>query len=377
MYNLKILNEIESSKWDKDLVNCEYSNFFQSGEYLLSESGADKFPIFIYVTDEFGALKGQMGIIVHKSPLIYSANLLKIFAKIFSKLGNRITWVCGPIIHSNDKNSRIEILHAMIKSLDTISEKHNVILIDGYTPPQDVTIDEFYIDEFRKNNYNVTNFFTFVTDLSKSEEEIWSSLNKNAQRDVTRSQKRNISVRELGYEQLDQFFLISEKWAQTKGIVKSMPRLVKERYWDYYKKGVEKVFLAYEDDEMIASHRLGCFNRIAYSHSLINSYTKEGNLGGPVLTWHALQWAKKEEMRIYDFSGGEAAPIDANEFEKYDKQWNSLLSYKRKWGGEEFPYFHVVKVRKKFAYKVMRVLLKIDWRYRSFKKKKYENEYSS
>jgi lipid II:glycine glycyltransferase (peptidoglycan interpeptide bridge formation enzyme) len=107
-----------------------------------------------------------------------------------------------------------------------------------------------------------------------------------------------------------------------------------------------------------------------YSHSLINSYEKPGTLGGPYLTWFALQWAKQNGMRYYDFSGGEA-PSDEG-IEQYQKRWGSLLTYKKKWGGQELPYYHLVKIRKRLSYKAMRALLKVDWAYRSYKKKKYE-----
>ena len=75
-------------------------------------------------------------------------------------------------------------------------------------------------------------------------------------------------------------------------------------------------------------------------------------------------------MRIYDYSGG----IDPKEYSQDDdigRQWNTLMSYKRKWGGAEYPYYHFSLNRKSFSYKIMRGLLKTDWMFREKKKQNY------
>ena len=130
--------------------------------------------------------------------------------------------------------------------------------------------------------------------------------------------------------------------------------------------------MAYEDGKLVTTHRLGWFNGIAYSHKIINSYSRPTSLGGPLLMWHAIEWAKKSKMRIFDFSGGESPPLDDIDKKKYNEQWDSLLSYKRKWGGSEFPYYHVVKVQNNWRYKLIRALKKLDWSFRNYKRKHYK-----
>ena len=75
-------------------------------------------------------------------------------------------------------------------------------------------------------------------------------------------------------------------------------------------------------------------------------------------------------MKMYDFSGGQM-PSNQNNDEQYEKQWSSLLAYKAKWGGKELPYFHFVKIQKKNNYNMMRILLKIDWFVRNYKKDRF------
>ncbi|MFY9300379.1 MAG: hypothetical protein WAO91_04245 [Candidatus Nitrosotenuis sp.] len=369
-YGFKVASQVDQKRWDEDLMKSQSAYFFQTAEYQsFMANSKNKTPIFISIVDGTGATNGQLGLIIDEIPMTYSTTKLRVLAKGVSKLGKRATWAGGPIIHSGDHESRMRILRTIIEALDFVAQKYNIIMIDGYTSPRDA-YNENFKDELKLNGYKINDFFTFMTNLSKSDEEIWNGLNKNAQRDVLRAEKRGIVVKELTLDALDEYFSLSKVWAKTKGITKSIPHTMKENYWNYYKKGVEKVFLAYEEGELVATHRLGCFNGIMYSHSLINSYEKQGSLGGPYLTWFAIKWAKQNGIRYFDFSGGESPP-DGND-EQYQKQWSSLLAYKRKWGGQEIPYFHWIKIRKKLSYKAMRALLRVDWSYRSFKKKKHD-----
>ena len=108
---------------------------------------------------------------------------------------------------------------------------------------------------------------------------------------------------------------------------------------------------------------------------MLNSYSKIGNVAGPLLTWHAINWAKNNGMRIYDFSGGEAPPSDNKDMERYTEQWESLFAYKRKWSGDEFPYYHFIKIINKERYKLHRILSKPDMFLRNYNKKHFKKSY--
>ena len=74
-------------------------------------------------------------------------------------------------------------------------------------------------------------------------------------------------------------------------------------------------------------------------------------------------------MNMYDFSGGQSPPTDENKLEEYHEKWDSLLNYKKKWGGKTYPYYHFVKIFKKKQYGLFRVLYKPDYLLREYKRK--------
>lgn len=374
MYEFQILKSVDPKTWNNNLKKSKYSIFFQTHEYLMSEvSTPNKFPVFINIVDESKNIKGQLGLVIHKSVKAYSSTLMMKIMNLFSYFGSRALWVGGPIIHEENKTLRIHILKKIIEAIENISNENNLVLISGYTPPQDYLIDDDYKNEFNNQRYHINNFFTYAIDLSSDLDEIWNNIHNSTRRDVKRAQKQNISVKELSsIKELDNYFQLSKTWAKTKGIVSIINPNFKERYWNCIKSGNEKVFLSYQDGELIASHRLGCFNGIAHSHQLTNSYSMATNLGGPILTWHAIEWAKNVGLRIYDFSGGESPPENEKDKKKYSEQWSSLLNYKKKWGGKEYPYYHLIKIKNKNKYKLFRFLSKIDWILRNYKKEQYK-----
>jgi len=373
LYSCKILKQVEPKEWNQNLLQSDYSTFFQTHEYLNSKD-PNKFPKFILVTNEKNEIVGQLGVIITKVRSGYSTKFLKQVTKIASKLGRRGSWVSGPIIFSDQKEARLEILHLIINALDKIAQENNLMIIDGYSPPLDLLIDKDYKEQFRKNGYKIENFVTLMSSLHQSIDDLWSKVKKSARNDVTKAKRENITVKEINDKiDLINYKKLTQKWAKTKGIeINSIDIGVD---WGYLKSGIQNFFLAYHKNEILAGLKIGVFNKIAYTHQVLNSYSTAGNVAGPLLSWHAIEWAKKQGINTYDFSGGEASPKNVADQQRYDEQWKNLFAYKRKWGGEEFPYYHFIKITNKERYKLFRILTKPDWIVRNYKKKHFKRPY--
>ena len=373
MYNYKI-SKIVPNDWNENLKKSAHANFFQTSDYLETTSINDNgFPLFISVHDDSQEVVGQLGLVIRESVRAHSSTAFNSFLNNFSNLGNRGSWAGGPIIHGAGQD-RIEILKAIIKSLNEIGKEHRLAVLDGYSSPFDFDINPDNLNIFSKNNFGIENFFTYATDLNQSLDDIWNNVHNSSRRDVKRAEKRGIIVKVLdSYEELDDYFSLIKTWAKTKGIIsRDFSENYKRKFWNCIERNIEKIFLSYDNKEIVAGHRLGCFNNIAYSHKITNSYSSPTSLGGPILTWYAIKWAKENGMHTYDFSGGASPPDDKNKLESYHEKWDSLLYYKKKWGGKTFPYFHFVKVFNKKKYGLFRVLYKPDYLLREYKRKHHK-----
>ena len=362
MYNFKIFTNIDSN-WNENLTKSNHGNFFQTAEYISSNS-RDFFPVFVYVFDEDKNVVGQLTIQVIKTTVLYSSPIIHKIARILSKITLRGIWLYGPVIHSSDKQSHIEILRILIKAVDEILERYDLVHIEGYSPPTDLLVDEDYKQEFKKNGYIVRDYVTFLANMDKGIDEIWQNIDKKARGDITRARKKCIVIKELStHDQLKEYLLLHQQWAKTKGLIVTNPFAEEDHLWNNYKKGLEVFFLAYQNNQLISAVRMGRFNNMIHANFILNSYADPTSLGGPMLTWYVLEWAKKTGIKIYDFSGGRKNKQDTIE----DK--NTLVFYKKKWGGEEYTHYNFVKSRKKLSYQLYKFLFRLTQSYHKLKRK--------
>lgn len=357
-YKYKISTSVNLDEWNNLLKKSGYSSFFQTAQNIVSKPN-DTLPFFIMVLDQNEEIKGQLALNIIKTSVMYSSKFLRTLNKMISKITSRIIWVYGPIIHSTNNDERNKILSEILCAVDEISMKYDVVHIEGQTPPYDFSIETNYLKIFEKNNYSKIDFQSFVTDLRNSKDEIWKNISKKTRGDVNRAKKRNLTTKILENEhELDEFIKLNQDWCKTKGLIITDTKKEKQLLWNNHKNGIETIFLAYKENKLISGLRIGCFNRIAYTNFVINSYFDSTNLGGTMLTWTAINWAKENNFKFYDFSGG------PNLKNKNDhKNIQSLLFYKSKWGGEKFSYYVFIKIRKKLSYKLFMILFKLLRKY--------------
>ncbi|GBL40921.1 hypothetical protein EMGBD3_02890 [Nitrosarchaeum sp.] len=304
MYTFKILTSVDSSMWNNDLTKSNYATFFQTTNYLNSNS-KDHFPVFIYVLDQDDNVMGQLGLRIIKTVVRYSSPFFRRLLHLISSITSRGIWLDGPIIHTNDKNTRLEILQKMMEAIKVVSDKYDLVHIEGYTPGYDLMIDDNYKKILSKNNFIIQDYVTFILDMKKNIDDIWSDLPKRLKQDINRAKRRNISIKQLEiYDDLKQYLILAQEWATTKGIVNSTPIEDIESLWADHKSEMSKFFLAYQDNELISGLQVIFFNRIVQPNEVISSYSKPTSLGGTLLTWTSIEWAKTVNASVYDFTGG-------------------------------------------------------------------------
>ena len=358
MFTYKIETTVDL-KWNQNLLKSTHASFFHSVEYLDSTS-KEFFPLYVSILDENKNVVAQLKMIIIKSSVLYSNQLLDLFFKSIQKLSRRGIWRDGPIIHSNNKEDRIKILQTIIEANDEIFKKYNLVFLEGYISPYDKMVDNDYIQQFVNHGYTLSNFVTYILDMLKPIEEIWNNVARKARGDVNRAKRRNIIVKKMNtFDDLKEYLLLHNTWAKTKGLELSDPFRDIKKLWKNYETGIEQFFLAYKDDRLISAVRIVCFNGIAYANFVVSSDSESTNLGGTYLTWYTMEWAKNNGFKLYDFSGGNKSSAE-----------HSSLFYKKKWGGNEYPHYNLVKIKKKYHYKIYKLLFILFRYYNNFKGRK-------
>ena len=359
MYKTKISTEINSNDWNSELKKSNYSTYLQTVEYLNINSNENTFPIFISVLDEKNAVVGQLGLLIIKTSVQYGSALFQKLSKTISGVSTRGIWQYGPTIHTENKMEKKEILRMILKANNEIIKKYNLVFIEGYSAPLDVSLCDEEIKEYEKYGYNTKKFVAFLTDLKKPIEEIWKNVQQYAKKNVNRAAKRGVTIKELKtFEDSKQAISLFQKWGKTKGLIISDPEQQLKKFWDRQNSGFEKTFLAFKEEQLVSSITISHFNNIVVPIQVLNSYSSIArNLGGPALTWYAIKWSKEFKFGIYDITGGPLLP--ENEQVNDKKRPFSLIHYKKKWGGKQYIHYHFIKINKKYSYMIYKKLFKI------------------
>ena len=359
MYKTKISTEINSNDWNSELKKSNYSTYLQTVEYLNINSNENTFPIFISILDEKDVVVGQLGMLIIKTSVQYGSTLFQKLSKISSRISTRGVWLYGPTIHTENKMEKKEILRMILKANNEIIKKYNLVFIEGYSAPLDVSLCDEEIKEYEKYGYNTKKFVAFLTDLKKPIEEIWKNVQLYAKKNVNRAARRGVTIKELKtFEDSKQAISLFQKWGKTKGLIISDPEQQLKKFWDRQNSGFEKTFLAFKEEQLVSSITISHFNNIVVPIQVLNSYSSIArNLGGPALTWYAIKWSKEFKFAIYDGTGGPLLP--ENEQVNDKKRPFSLIHYKKKWGGKQYIHYHFIKINKKSSYMIYKKLFKI------------------
>jgi len=361
MYKIRICIEVDSNNWNSDLKKSNYSTYLQTVENLKINSNENTFPVFITILDEKDTVVGQLGMLIIKTSVQYGSTLFQKLSKMASRISTRGVWLYGPIIHTENKMQRIEILRMILKANNEIVDKYNLVFIEGYSPPLDISLCDNEIKEYRKDGYHSKKYVTFITDLKKPIEEIWKNVQKYTKKNVNRSAKRGVVVKELKtFEESKQVISLFQKWGKAKGIVVSDPEQQLEKFWERQNSGLEKTFLAFKEQQLVSSITVSYFNNVVIPVQVLNSYSSIArNLGGPALTWYAIKWAKEFKFAIYDITGG---PLLSESDLVNDKHGMSAIHYKKKWGGKQYTHYYFIKINKKSSYVIYKKLFKmLQW----------------
>ena len=361
MYKIRICIKVDSNNWNSDLKKSNYSTYLQTVENLKINSNENTFPVFISILDEKDVVVGQLAMLIIKTSVQYGSTLFQKLSKMASRISTRGVWLYGPIIHTENKMERIEILRMILKANNEIVDKYNLVFIEGYSAPLDISLCDNEIKEYRKDGYHSKKYVTFITDLKKPIEEIWKNVQKYTKKNVNRSAKRGVSVKELKtFEESKQVISLFQKWGKVKGIVVSDPEQQLKKFWERQNSGFEKTFLAFKEQQLVSSITVSYFNNVVIPVQVLNSYSSIArNLGGPALTWHAIKWAKGFKFAIYDITGG---PLLSESDLAADKHGMSAIHYKKKWGGKQYTHYHFIKINKKSSYVIYKKLFKmLQW----------------
>lgn len=380
---MEVTSSTDKLAWQQNLERSAYSTVSQTYQWSQAYLEALRdIPLFLTVRDRTDTVVAQLLLFVineYERRLSPPYNRALRFLPSRLGTGTKLIWSYGPVIH--DMSRAKTVLKLILEEVDELAREWNVTQIYGTTPPLVDHTDE-YRDPYARSSYRIVDWGTFIVDATRDVNTIWGSLDNKFTITTTRSDyttttatvgtttTRNdikraadkMIVREVTDDDLLlKFASLSLRFNEAKRGRPNEESAIRyyKIFWNnlHYSKRtlspISKLFIAFQDKEPRAGLMLNSFSGNVTQHNVVSDGSK-GNLGGTLLTWHAIGWAHSCGFKTLDLTGVNPNPSSPEE--------RGIYSYKSKWSGSFRTQYNLIKVLKPFKTKAFAVYVMVQKR---------------
>ncbi len=284
-YEFRISNGIEDDSWDHFVAKCPGGHHVQTAMWAGIKSLLGWQPVR-FIACKHGDIAGGAQLLMRRVPL----------------LGLMGYVVKGPLFLEGDQTLENLIMSEIQRCC---REAHiQYIAIQPPNNRHDLTkrMEQW---GFKKSliSFTPAPFSTLVVDLKKDPEAILAAMRSTTRYNIRLAGRRGVTVREAAESDLDLFYQTLTATSNRKNI-KEYPFRYWRRFYEVFgSRGFAKIFLAEYQGEVLSSLLL-----VSFGDTVI--YKKGGWMGrhkelhaNDLLQWEAIQWAKQQGYRYYDFEG--------------------------------------------------------------------------
>ncbi|MCX9010316.1 MAG: peptidoglycan bridge formation glycyltransferase FemA/FemB family protein [Candidatus Methanoperedens sp.] len=269
-------------------------------------------PILLAVTDNSGNILA-----------LVNAVLMKEKSKFLEAFSARSIIFGGPIFE-NTKEGQEAVLFLMgeyekvIGKQALYSEIRNIY-----------DMSEFNL-LFNQSGYFLEDHLNYITDLKRSEKEVWSDVHRSMRKNITKAQKNGILVKEvIDRNQVKIFYnFLKETYRNAKKPIMDLSYF--EAIFDILvPMGMAKFHLAEYKDNYIGGRATLMYKNVIYAHYVSTSSEYKNLNPNALLNWEIISWGIKNGYHVFDF-GGAGSPKEEYGVREFKKQFGGqLVNYGR------------------------------------------------
>jgi lipid II:glycine glycyltransferase (peptidoglycan interpeptide bridge formation enzyme) len=253
----------------------------------------------------------------------------------------------GPVLNDWKKDQVAKIFDQLLE----VAKKENLDFIR--LEPRTIGDSEAQILiklGFRKNRSFTQPECTALVDLSKSEEELLSSMGDSTRYNVRMVERRGVNVRKGSLEDLPIFGeLLKETSVRHRFTTDIHPDYYKNQYKTLKKEDAMDIFIAEYEDEPLAASLVTFYGDTATYLHTASGRSRSKLRPTYLLVWKSILEGKKAGFKYFDFWG--VAPEDAGE----NHSWSGVTSFKMSFGGKRVCYSPVFDFPTSNRYKIAKL----------------------
>ncbi len=330
----KIITDIENlepGSWAEFVKRHPNGNIFQTPDmYKIFSNTKNYTPVLVAVTFNGEIVSLLLAVIQSEfsSPIDY--------------LTSRVVIDGGPLVINNDE----ELLKITLKKFKEITRKKSI-----YALFRNYWIWGDKINIFNQTGFKYIDHLNITVDLTRSIEEIWSSIHKYRRKEIKKAINKGVIVKLVDLN--DRLLLDESYFILNKLYNKLKIPLPDKSIFDYSIEllGVNnqlKIFGAFLDNQLIGVRYVLCYNKEIfdwYAGSKDDFLPYHPN---DILPWEIFKWGAENNYETFDF-GGAGSPLKSY----------GVRDYKMKFGGELVSPGRFISIYNPLVYFLLNNLIKL------------------
>lgn len=281
--DIQTSHQLQDPAWDAFLDRIPRSHYIQSSMWaqVMAQSG---WRCVRWTARENGAILAGFQMLLRSVPLLGSIGYI----------------ARGPVISSDDPSIIDLVLHHLLD----VARSERVLLLKLQPPYEDDRLADILPDMgFLPSHAHADNVATLLIDLSKDEATLLGDMKKSLRKGIRKATRRGATVHQGTDDDVALFYRILQQTSERGGFAIHDEAYYRTVWECFASQGHAALFFVTCENEPVATvfvigfgdsvfARFGGWNG-KHSHCEPNS----------LLRWSAIQWAKQQGYRWYDFMG--------------------------------------------------------------------------
>jgi lipid II:glycine glycyltransferase (peptidoglycan interpeptide bridge formation enzyme) len=212
----------------------------------------------------------------------------------------------GPVVGEND----LEISHALLEALKSVARSERIRLL--IVQPVDPDLAQRLPGRgFSRSPLEISLNATCVLDLSESLEELLARMKPRTRYNIGLARRKGVKMRQGAESDLPEFYGMLVATGRRQGFP-VYPQTYYHHLWRLFgERGLMRIGLVECQGEVVAGQLAICFGDTVVNKMSVWSGNHANHRPNEFLQWCAIEWAKEQGFRWYDFDGIDPAAARA------------------------------------------------------------------
>ncbi len=282
-YQFQISEAVDDPAWDEFLVEAPDGHHVQTSLWAQVKSIQKWKTVRIIVTDNDRIVAGGQLLFRSVAPMINVAYLTK-----------------GPVLGETGSPVAEMIIQSAIK---ISRQRHAQMLVIQPPNYSDQTAAVLLASGFQPSSVNLAPVASAVIDLTQTREQIMAKMKRQTRQNVNRSERDGITIREGGEGDLDTFYQLHAATSQRQQFAPYPLSYFKQMWQIMQPHGYIKLIFAEYEGESVSALLLAPFGNTVIPKILGWSGAHPERRPNDAVFWGAIQWAKDNGYKYFDFEG--------------------------------------------------------------------------